>query len=77
MIDDWYCVGSSNLNYRSLRHDLEVDVNLQTQAAKIILEKQFMLDLDQAQKVDLEQIKQQPRYKKIFAWILLYLQYWF
>ena len=77
MLDDWYCVGSSNLNYRSLRHDLEVDVNLQTQAAKIILEKQFMLDLDQAQKVDLEQIKQQPRYKKIFAWILLYLQYWF
>ncbi len=41
IMDDWFCIGSSNFNHRSLLHDLEVDVSLHTENATKTLEKQF------------------------------------
>ena len=45
LIDDWATVGSSNLNQRSLHHDLEADVVLQSPASIAALADQFELDL--------------------------------
>lgn len=76
ILDDWYCVGSSNLNYRSLRHDLEVDVNLRTSAAQKILEQQFLSDLEQSKQINIEDVYKQPLYKRIIGRLLLYARYW-
>ena len=45
IVDDWAIVGSSNLNHRSWRHDLEVDVVLCSEQAKNELCEQFLRDL--------------------------------
>lgn len=49
IIDDWCMVGSSNLNSRSLKHDLEVDLVLKTKSAKRELIRQFLYDLTDAE----------------------------
>lgn len=45
IIDDWCTLGSSNLNSRSLNHDLEVDVVLRSNEVKVSVIKQFLYDL--------------------------------
>jgi cardiolipin synthase len=44
IIDDWVSVGSTNLNNRSLRHDLEADVVLRTPESLAAMEKIFASD---------------------------------
>lgn len=41
LIDEWLCVGSSNLNMRSFLHDLEADVILSSADARAALEQSF------------------------------------
>ena len=48
ILDDWFVIGSTNLNSRSLLHDLEVDVNLQHETSKHIIEMQFLEDLNES-----------------------------
>jgi cardiolipin synthase A/B len=45
IIDDWATVGSTNLNYRSFLHDLEVEVVLTKPEALKLLEDQFQQDV--------------------------------
>ncbi len=52
IIDDWVMVGSTNLNYRSLVHDLEVDVVLGSEHSRIALEEQFETDSFDAVELD-------------------------
>ena len=77
IIDDWYCIGSSNLTQRSLIHDLEVDVNIQTNSAKKILEKQFLDVIQGSRQLSLEDLKKLPLYKKMLSQLLLYIRYFF
>jgi cardiolipin synthase A/B len=44
ILDQWMTVGSSNLNHRSLLHDLEIDVNVQLPDSKAKIEQQFLKD---------------------------------
>lgn len=44
VVDDWMTVGSSNLNHRSIFHDLESDAVLCTEGARAALLKQFEED---------------------------------
>ncbi|OGT35341.1 MAG: hypothetical protein A3F11_01720 [Gammaproteobacteria bacterium RIFCSPHIGHO2_12_FULL_37_14] len=76
ILDDWYCVGSSNLNSRSLRHDLEVDVWIRTENAKIELEQQFIIDLEQSRKITKDDLKKQPFYMALAGRLFLFLRYW-
>lgn len=76
ILDDWHSVGSSNLNYRSLRHDLEVDVNIRTPEAKQILEKQFLNDIAQSKQVSIDDINNQSFFKKIIGRLSLIFRYW-
>jgi cardiolipin synthase len=52
LADAWARVGSSNLNSRSLLHDLEADVVLSEPASLRSLERRFEADLDASMKVD-------------------------
>jgi cardiolipin synthase A/B len=74
IIDDWMIIGSSNLNHRSLMHDLEVDVNVRLPESKKLLENQFLLDLQQAKEIRKEDW-QRTWYQYIVGKILLYLKY--
>lgn len=76
ILDDWMLVGSSNLNHRSLLHDLEVDVNIHQTSAKEALEKQFLLDLENAKEIYLNDWHKRPLHQRIIGRLLLYVKYW-
>ena len=76
IIDDFVTVGTSNLNHRSLLHDLEVDVNLQQEQAKMLISEQFLNDLTQAREVDITTWQKRPLYKRIIGYFMLYTKYW-
>jgi cardiolipin synthase len=76
ILDDWFLIGSSNLNHRSLFHDLEVDVVIQTPEAKKSLEQQFLLDLEQSTEIKWVNWLKGGFFKKIIGRLLLYLKYW-
>jgi cardiolipin synthase len=76
ILDDFYSIGSGNLNYRSFKHDLEVNVSLQTDSAKSVLRKSYLHDLESARLVKLEDIKQQSLYKKVIGYMVLLLKYY-
>lgn len=76
IIDDWYCVGSSNFNTRSIRHDLEVDAIIRTDNAKKILDQQFKIDISHSKKIKLDDLKKQPIFQYIFGYLILIIRYW-
>jgi cardiolipin synthase len=76
IIDDWITVGSSNLNHRSLLHDLEIDVNIRTPEAKTAVENQFAEDLQNSQQIKLADWYKRSWYQRFIGRILLYVKYW-
>jgi cardiolipin synthase len=76
-IDDWYSIGSSNLNHRSLRHDLEVDVDVQTQAAKQAAYDWLNAMTRDSRKLALSDLKKQPFYKRFLVYFLLLGKYFY
>lgn len=77
LLDDWGLIGSSNLNHRSLLHDLEVDVNVSHPALIETLEKQFLLDLENSQEIPLSTWKSfRPYHHRLMGQLVLYLKYW-
>lgn len=76
MIDDWYRIGSSNLNTRSLKHDLELDVVLSTIPAQMQLEEQFLLDINQSEKLSMTDLKKQSFLKTLLGRLFLFLRHW-
>lgn len=75
IIDNWMIIGSSNLNHRSLRHDLEVDINVRLPKSKQLLEQQFLLDLQNSKEIFLADWQKRPWYQNFVGRILLYLKY--
>jgi cardiolipin synthase A/B len=77
ILDNWMLLGSSNLNHRSLLHDLEVDINVREVASKKILADQFLMDLTQAKEITFNTWKQhRPWRQRIIGQLVLYLKYW-
>lgn len=76
ILDDWYVVGSSNLNHRSLLHDLEVDVNLREEESKRFLERNFLQNLENSSEINLDNWTTRPRYQRFFGRLFLYAKYW-
>lgn len=60
LVDDWGLVGSSNLNHRSLLHDLEADVVLADEVACRSLHEQFLRDCNDAREVTLTSWRDRP-----------------
>lgn len=76
IIDDWYCIGSSNLNYRSFIHDLEVDVNLRTPEGQSQLEEHFILEKQHSKQVQPQDVKKMSYLTYLTGRVLLLLKYW-
>ncbi len=77
ILDDWMLIGSSNLNHRSLLHDLEADVNISSPDAKQTLENQFLEDIKESSELSLEGWHQwRPRRQRFLGRLVLYLKYW-
>lgn len=77
IIDDWMMVGSTNLNSRSLLHDLEADVELKTIEAQERLKQLFLADLSESDEITLanHHIKV-PLYKRALGLLIAYFRYW-
>jgi len=71
ILDDWALVGSSNLNHRSLLHDLEADVVLPAERDRTALERQFLIDLDSSEEVTLETWQRRPWLERTIGRLLL------
>jgi cardiolipin synthase len=75
IIDDWAIVGSSNLNHRSLLHDLEADVVLPAEKDRSELERQFLIDLQSAQEVTLDTWSVRPWVERLIGRCLLAVRF--
>ena len=67
VIDDWVLVGSSNLNQRSLRHDLEVDVVLAKPSSLALILKAFNDDLKSAVELHPLDLRGRPWWQRLGA----------
>lgn len=77
ILDDWVLIGSSNLNHRSVLHDLEVDVHLTQAEPCSMVERQFLIDLENTREIDLVSWhKQRPWHQRLMGRLVLYLKYW-
>jgi cardiolipin synthase len=75
LIDDWGLIGSSNLNHRSLLHDLEVDLVIPQEGAQRSLEAQFVKDLELAREITIENWRKRPWIERLIGRILLWVRY--
>ena len=77
IIDQWATVGSTNLNHRSLLHDLEADVRISLHGSQQQLERMFLNDLTQSRELDLRTwYRMRPRRHRLLGRLVLYLKYW-
>lgn len=77
ILDDWVLVGSSNLNHRSLLHDLEADIKIHSKEARQYLVQRFLEDLQQSREISLDRWHiQRPIRQRILGRLVLYLKYW-
>lgn len=75
LIDDWGLIGSSNLNHRSLLHDLEADVVVPNESARRSMEDQFAQDLEFATEVTIENWRNRPFVERFIGRLLLWMRY--
>ncbi|MDZ4678540.1 MAG: phosphatidylserine/phosphatidylglycerophosphate/cardiolipin synthase family protein [Oligoflexia bacterium] len=76
MIDNWVVVGSSNMNHRSLIHDLEADIVMTKPAARHELESYFRSDLRKTHEITFKDWEKQPVFERIASKTLSMLKYW-
>ncbi len=77
LVDSWALIGSSNLDSRSLRKDLEVNVIPQERKSIEQLDRQFQADLVQSREVFLEELRQRPLGSRLLSWFFLRFRSWF
>jgi cardiolipin synthase len=76
-VDPWILVGSSNLNYRSLRMDLEVNILPQAEGSKKALEGQFKKDLAHSKELTAEMVRRRPMSVRLLSWLFFRFRFWF
>lgn len=76
LIDNWTLVGSSNLNHRSLMHDLEVDIVLTLPSSIQHMRDTFTEDLLNSTEVSLESLEARPWIERLLGRILLGIRSW-
>jgi len=72
LIDDFFILGSSNLNYRSTVHDLELDVVVDDAATVAALESTILSDCATAQELTVQGLPQ----PSVASWLWYVLRYW-
>lgn len=76
IIDDWICMGSTNLNHRSFLHDLEIDVVITHENNKAQLEQSFLQDQNNSRLLDQKIWDTYGPLKKTTLWLASWLAYW-
>jgi cardiolipin synthase len=76
LIDDYAIVGSSNLNHRSIFHDIEADVVLRKESSVEALNSQFAEDLNVSTQVAIEHHQTRPLWERMIGRALLLIR-WF
>ncbi len=76
IIDDWMTVGSSNRNYRSWLHDLEVDLVITHPRSKTALRTQFLRDLEVSQEIEPSHWKTRPWFRAVLERMITFFRYW-
>lgn len=76
IIDDWMLIGSSNLNHRSLLHDLEVDIQVVLPENQLLLEKDLSKDLKSSDEITLKDLARISWLKRSLARVFLLFKYW-
>ncbi len=77
LVDSWALVGSSNLDHRSLRQDLEVNVIPQEKKSLLALEGRFKKDLAHCREVSLGGTKLRPFWSRALSAVFFHFRYWF
>jgi cardiolipin synthase len=75
LIDEWTVVGSTNLNHRSLVHDLEVDVVLHQSSSSLLLSRQFEVDLAQSRELDYRSLRF-SLLARLMQWLLHFFRFY-
>lgn len=76
LIDNQVLVGSTNLNYRSFFHDLELDALLNTKESVRCLQEKFCADLKDCTEITLAHSQGYPWLLKIQGWTSRIFRYW-
>lgn len=74
IIDDWMILGSSNLNHRSVIHDLEVDIVVTKNESRKSIEDQFTRDLAESEEITIRTYR--SILERAIGRISLYLRHW-
>jgi cardiolipin synthase len=77
IIDDWVTIGSSNLNHRSILHDLEVDLAIQDQGNKLIITNDFIASTPSQLEITMEDLKHRTVFDKFLSRLFFVFKYWF
>ncbi|MDH5355972.1 MAG: phosphatidylserine/phosphatidylglycerophosphate/cardiolipin synthase family protein [Gammaproteobacteria bacterium] len=76
LIDNTVLVGSTNLNFRSFVHDLEVDALVSGTEAVKQMEAKFELDIEQCTEITLQHWRNYSLILKLSGWLPRMLRYW-
>lgn len=77
IIDDWVTIGSSNLNHRSVLHDLEVDLSIQNQINKELISKDFIHSTPAEVEITHDALKQRTVFDTFLSRLFFLFKYWF
>lgn len=75
IIDDWVLIGTSNLNHRSLLHDLEVDVVVKLNSSKQKLINQFHIDLSSSEEIKNPFLQRRHWIKRFIGRIIMQIKF--
>lgn len=76
IIDDWMTVGSTNLNHRSLIHDLEVDLVVQEESNQKKIEDHFLQLTGQLELVTPDHLRSRSFLDRMMARLYFLFRYW-
>jgi cardiolipin synthase len=76
LIDNQVLVGSTNLNYRSFFHDLELDALLNKKESVQCLQEKFCADIKDCSEITLAHWQDYPWLLKLLGWISRIIRYW-
>jgi cardiolipin synthase len=77
IIDDWITIGSSNLNHRSLIHDLEVDLAIQRGDNRKRIEIDFITSTQSQLEVTKKHVDQRSLWDRFLSNLYFIFKYWF
>lgn len=77
IIDNWMTVGSSNLNHRSIMHDLEFDLVITSKDNISLIQDDFTKSAEPKNKITIHELKNRSLTDKFLSRLFFLMKYWF